>query len=214
MTPPPPSVSLTEALRQRDAACPHSGRVLTSSAAEMCNGKFGVDRQNCSRCVNAKKRCAVVEPALYDAWRAHLAARGALRKALDNDDAALADRLGPEAKETAELLIAKLKRYDRSRHKTVGDTPVPSRDSTAAPTGLGAGGVSGVAVGELQSIRRGILALVEVQKAVSTFRSGHTPQTLVSSQLTAYAARSRRRCTGAGAFPRGRHPRARWPSAP
>ena len=73
------------------------------------------------------------------------------------------ERTKMEAEEAGRRLIERLRRLDRNRSRVVGDKPTPRKRGAAAnPTPSSTDQLL-----ELQSIRRGILGLVEVGKLVS-----------------------------------------------
>lgn len=108
-----------------------------------------------------------MEPALYAHLNRAVRTREAYAKRLaragsdeeDEDDAAVAEQT---ARETAAELTTALRAFDRNRNKVTGDKRTPrKRTAGTAPTDSGEQSIL-----ELQSMRRGILALVEVGKLV------------------------------------------------
>jgi hypothetical protein len=73
------------------------------------------------------------------------------------------DELRAAALAAGDELIDGLAAYDRNRNKVTGDRPTPRKRAA----GTAQGGTNEETLLELQSLRRGIFALVEVGKAVS-----------------------------------------------
>jgi hypothetical protein len=86
-----------------------------------------------------------------------------VRAADDQDEI---DEREARACDLTDELIARLKALNTNRNKTEGDR-VASRKRRAGGSNTTSG--DPMVIAELQSIRRGILALVEVSKAISTF---------------------------------------------
>lgn len=138
--------------------------LLTPCVANPCitKGDFGPLGEKCQRCQDSRHFCVPVEPPLYQHLQAAVTAREALARARRRGEANQAE-LADEARDAGLELTAALKRFDRNRNKTAGDRPAPRKKAAAASQG----GSNELIVNELQSIRRAMLALVEVGKSVS-----------------------------------------------
>lgn len=122
--------------------------------------------KKCFRCAKGKHPCVSVEQPLFEMLKKVKTARAAyataVRTAADQDEI---DAREARARDLTEALIAGLKTLDQNRSKVEGDR-VMGRKRRAGASNPGS---DPMVLAELQSIRRGVLALVEVGKAVSTF---------------------------------------------
>lgn len=102
-----------------------------------------------------------VEPPLFPALAATASARAAYARSVryDSDDK---DEREETARNAANDLKAALRTFDRNRSKVAGDRPTPRKARAAAAPAPN----SDAMLLEMQSLRRGVLALVEVGKAV------------------------------------------------
>ena len=103
-----------------------------------------------------------VDPVLWGDWRATLTAREAHTTAVRAGDDDQAQITFDAAQEAANHLNRQLKLVNTNRNRIVGDRPTPRKLKASAPPA----GTNAVDTAELQSIRRGILAGVEVGKLV------------------------------------------------
>lgn len=141
--------------------------LLTSCEAYQCDVVLGALGRKCTRCRTGKHYCVAVEQPLFDLLKKVKVARAAYATAVrDADDQEEIDEREARARALTDELIAGLKSFNINRNKTDGDRVAGRRRRAGASQ---AGSSDPVVVAELQSIRRGILALVEVGKAVSTF---------------------------------------------
>lgn len=98
---------------------------------------------------------------LYPAFNDVLAARAALARAVREGEET--DALRVAATDAGNILTRQLRALDRNRNKLAGDVRTPRKDRAgAAPAASNAAPLR-----EMQSLRRGVLALVEVGKLVS-----------------------------------------------
>lgn len=132
------------------------------TVANPCDAAFGPFAVKCGRCRKAKHACVAVEPPLFPALAAVSESRAAYAASL-LDDNANSEALADTARAAADDLKTRLRTYDRNRNKTTGDRPTPRK----ARAGAAPAASNDALLLELQSIRRGILALVEVRKLVS-----------------------------------------------
>jgi hypothetical protein len=139
--------------------------LLTPCAENPCNVTVGHTKRKCTKCANSRHPCILVELPLWPTLKKVHEARAAYARSLARDDdedeqASRRDR----AENLGTVLIDELKAYNVNRTQQTGDRAVPrTRRAGAANT------ISGdpVLLAEVQSIRRALLALVEVGKAVS-----------------------------------------------
>jgi hypothetical protein len=139
--------------------------LLTPCAENPCNVTVGHTKRKCTKCANSRHPCILVELPLWPTLKKAHEARAAYARSLARDDdedeqASRRDR----AENLGTVLIDELKAYNVNRTQQTGDRAVPrTRRAGAANT------ISGdpVLLAEVQSIRRALLALVEVGKAVS-----------------------------------------------
>jgi hypothetical protein len=136
--------------------------LLTTRVALDCNATFGAFKKKCTRCANGRHACVAVEPPMFPLLAACMDARAAHARA-QRDESEDEDELRAAALAAGDDLIEGLAAFDRNRNKVTGDRPTP-RKRTA---GAAQGGLNEDTLLELQSLRRGIFALVEVGKAVS-----------------------------------------------
>jgi hypothetical protein len=139
--------------------------LLTPCAENPCNVTVGHTKRKCTKCANSRHPCILVELPLWPTLKKVHEARAAYARSLARDDdedeqASRRDR----AENLGTVLIDELKAYNVNRTQQTGDRAVPrTRRAGAANT------ISGdpVLLAEVQSIRRALLALVEVGKAMS-----------------------------------------------
>ncbi|KAM0704008.1 hypothetical protein Q7P35_000810 [Cladosporium inversicolor] len=128
-----------------------------------CDVVLGALGRKCTRCRTGKHYCVAVEQPLFDLLKKVKVARAAYATAVrDADDQEEIDEREARARALTDELIAGLKSFNINRNKTDGDRVAGRRRRAGASQ---AGSSDPVVVAELQSIRRGILALVEVGKA-------------------------------------------------
>jgi hypothetical protein len=139
--------------------------LLTPCAENPCNVTVGHTKRKCTKCANSHHPCILVELPLWPSLKKVHEARAAYARSLARDDdedeqTARRDR----AENLGADLIAELKAYNVNRNQQTGDRAVP-RTRRAGATNT----ISGdpVLLAEVQSIRRALLAIVEVGKAVS-----------------------------------------------
>lgn len=168
------------ASRLRWSCVPLARTLLTNRVAITCDGAFGYFKKKCSRCSRGHHACVAVEPPLFPLLAACMAARAAHARAVANESEE-EENLRAAALAAGDDLIEGLATFDRNRHKVTGDRATPRKRAAGAAQG----GLQEDTLLELQSLRRGIFALVEVGKAVSL-----SPSTSfrASAILTACAA--------------------------
>lgn len=138
--------------------------------------------KKCSHCSRLRKPCVAVEPAVFPALSVAVPAREAHARAVRDDDDDIEER-AQAARDAGDALVEDLRRFDRNRNKVAGDRPTPRKVRAAAAPAAS----NDALLLEVQSLRRSVLALVEVGKAVSiflVFPLSHAPR-----MLTAFAAR-------------------------
>jgi hypothetical protein len=141
--------------------------LLTPCAENPCNVTVGHTKRKCTKCANSRHPCILVELPLWPTLKRVHEARAAYARSLarDDDEGEQASRRD-RAENLGAALIDELKAYNVNRTQQTGDRAVP-RIRRAGATNTAASSIDPVLLAELQSIRRGILALVEVGKAVS-----------------------------------------------
>jgi hypothetical protein len=141
--------------------------MLTAREEYGCDVVIGALGRKCSRCRDGKHPCVPVEQPLFEMLKKVKTARAAYATAVRAaDDQVEIDEREARARDLTDELIAGLKALNNNRNKTEGDR-VAGRKRRAGGSNTASG--DPMVIAELQSIRRGILALVEVGKAVSTF---------------------------------------------
>ncbi|KAK5127683.1 hypothetical protein LTR08_004343 [Meristemomyces frigidus] len=155
----------TPSRRARDAAplvqiCNRCIPHWVGDQDRVCDGEFGALARKCSRCARARHPCVEVEPTLYPHVNRLVRARAALAVLVDGGEEDEDTLAGPQAEveEAGGDLVASLATLNRNRSRLLGDRPTPRRVRAAAAPAPS----SETATLELQSIRRGLLALVEV----------------------------------------------------
>lgn len=141
--------------------------MLTVCAEYECDVVIGALGRKCTRCRDGKHPCVPVEQPLFELLKKVKTARAAYATAVRAaDDQEEIDEREARARDLTDELIDGLKALNNNRSKTEGDR-VAGRKRRAG----GSNNISSdpMVIAELQSIRRGILALVEVGKAVSIF---------------------------------------------
>ncbi|KAK6436402.1 hypothetical protein LTR95_007409 [Oleoguttula sp. CCFEE 5521] len=138
-----------------------------------CDADFGPFATKCTRCVSGKHACVATDQALVPFLNDAVRARAALARNLRDDDAPDAGLLRA-ARVAADTFTTKLKVFDRNRNKLAGDRASPRKAGTS---GAPAGRNTDVSTLEMQSLRRGVLALVEVGK-IAVGLAGATPARL------------------------------------
>lgn len=121
--------------------------------------------KKCHKCANSRHACVLVELPLWPKLKEVNSARAALARSISrgDDEDEQAER-EDRARTLGQELIDELKSFDKNRKNQQGDRAVPRKRGAA---GAHTGGTDPLLLAELQSIRRGMLALVEVGKAVS-----------------------------------------------
>lgn len=111
----------------------------------------------------------LVELPLWPKLKQVVAARASLARSISrgDDEDERAER-EDRAVTLGQELIDELKQFDKNRKNQRGDRAVPRKRGAA---GAHSDGTDPLLLAELQSIRRGVLALVEVGKAVSFLSS-------------------------------------------
>jgi hypothetical protein len=143
--------------------------LLTPYVENPCNVTIGHTKRKCRKCANSRHGCVLVELPLWPTLKKVYEARAAYARSLARDDdeneqVVRRDR----AENLRQDLIDELKAYNVNRNQYTGDRAMPrTRRAGAANTTSG----DLVMLAEVQSIRRALLALVEVGKAMSTFLS-------------------------------------------
>jgi len=141
--------------------------MLTPCEEYECDVVLGALGKKCTRCAKGKHYCVPVEQPLFELLKKVKTARAAyavaVRAADDQDEI---DAREARARDLTDELIAGLKALNTNRSKTEGDRVAPRKRRAG---GSNTGNSDPMVLAELQSIRRGILALVEVGKAVSIF---------------------------------------------
>jgi hypothetical protein len=141
--------------------------LLTPCAENLCNVTVGYTKRKCTKCANSRHPCILVELPLWPTLKRVHEARAAYARSLvrgDDEDEQASRR--DCAENLGAVLIDELKAYNVNRTQQTGDRTVP-RTRRAGATNTAASSVDPVLLAELQSIRCGILALVEVGKAMS-----------------------------------------------
>jgi hypothetical protein len=154
------------ASRQRSSCSLLASFLLTMLAENICDGTFGVFAQKCSRCRKQRHACVAVEPPLFPALLAVKQTREAYARSLRREDGEEEERQ-QAALDAGVALTSQLRVLDRNRNKVTGDRPTPRKARATAATA--ASNTNEALLLELQSLRRGVLALVEVGKSVSVF---------------------------------------------
>jgi hypothetical protein len=139
--------------------------LLTPCAENPCNVVVGHTQRKCTKCANSRHKCVLVELPLWPTLKKVVEARASYARSLARDDdvneqIARRDR----AENLGEELVSELKAFNVNRKRQTGDRSVP-RSGAAGASNITAG--DPVLLAEVQSIRRALLALVEVGKAVS-----------------------------------------------
>lgn len=141
--------------------------MLTVCAEYECDVVIGALGRKCTRCRDGKHPYVPMEQPLFKLLKKVKTARAAYATTMRAaDDQEEIDEREARARNLTDELIAGLKALNTNRSKTEGDR-VASRKRRAG--GSNTGNSDPMVLAELQSIRRGILALVEVGKAVSIF---------------------------------------------
>lgn len=141
--------------------------MLTSYEEYECDVVIGALGKKCTRCRDGKHYCVPVEQPLFELLKKVKTARTAYATAVRAaDDQEEVNEREARARDLTDELIAGLKALNNNRSKTEGDR-VAGRKRRAG--GSNTASSDPMLLAELQSIRRGILALVEVGKAVSIF---------------------------------------------
>lgn len=143
--------------------------MLTPCVENPCNVTVGHTKRKCTKCANSRHRCVLVELPLWPTLKKVVEARAAYARSVARDDDEDEQRSRRDRAENLGTdLIDELKAYNVNRNQQAGDRTVPrSRRAGAANTSSG----DLVLLAEVQSIRRALLALVQVGKAVSTLLS-------------------------------------------
>jgi hypothetical protein len=162
--------------------------MLTPYEEYGCDVVLGALGRKCSRCRDGKHYCVPVEQPLFELLKKVKTARAAYTTAVRAvDDQEEINERKARARDLTDELIAGLKTLNNNRNKTEGDR-VAGRKRRAG--GSNTTSSDPMVIAELQSIRRGILALVEVGKAVSSFPASPFPS-------EAHANRMRSTCVTA-----------------
>jgi hypothetical protein len=148
---------------------------LSSQAVRMltaidnpCNIQVGAFAKVCTKCATGRHACVLVEQPLWDTLKNLKSARAAHARAQrDADDQEEMDQRQQRAVDLGQQLIDELKAFDHNRKNFAGDRSKPRKRRRGASHA----DTNEDLMDEVQSIRRGILALVEVGKVVSTFWS-------------------------------------------
>lgn len=124
----------------------------------------GLGTKKCSYCRRSRHPCDPLPPALYPALNATIRAHEAWQTTLSNESDEQAQRTAEAAFDARfkQWQEVDLKMYHTNKNKFTGDTPKGRKRSAAAAFG----GEESVVL-EMQKMRRGIFALVEVGKEVS-----------------------------------------------
>jgi hypothetical protein len=143
--------------------------LLTPCAENPCNVTVGHTKRKCTKCANSRHPCVLVEIPLWPTLKKVADARAAYARSLDRDDEEDENIIRRDrAEDLGKELIAELKAFNVNRNQHAGDRTVP-RTRRAGAANVSSGPIDPVMLAEVQSIRRGLLALVEVGKAVSIF---------------------------------------------
>jgi hypothetical protein len=139
--------------------------LLTPYAENPCNVTVGHTKRKCTKCATSRHPCILVELPLWPTLKKVHEARAAYARSVARaDDEDEQNTRRDRAENLGTALIDELKAYNVNRTQQTGDRAVPrTRRASATNT------ISGdpVLLAEVQSIRRALLAIVEVGKAVS-----------------------------------------------
>jgi len=139
-------------------------RRLLTALDNPCNIMVGHLAKKCTKCATGRHPCVLVEQPLWDTLKQVKIAREAHATAQrDANDQEEMDTRAQRATELGQQLIDELKQYNHNRKNFAGDRAMPRKRRGGAAQA----GSNDETLAELQSIRRGILALVEVGKVVS-----------------------------------------------
>ncbi|KAK5110409.1 hypothetical protein LTR85_001034 [Meristemomyces frigidus] len=132
----------------------------TDLSANPCDGSFGLFAKKCSRCATQRHACVAVEPPMFPSLNTTVRGREAHAKSLVDGDEEEQESTRAAAEEARRAMVEQLKAMHRNRNRITGDRTTPRKPrARAAPAGTNADTLL-----ELQSLRRGVLALVEVGK--------------------------------------------------
>jgi hypothetical protein len=169
---------------------PYSRRawvVLIRCAENTCNRDAGPLGKKCPRCATGRHSCVPVEYPLFGSLKTCKEARDALARSNERGDSAQVVQMRTNrAIAAGQQLIDDLAAFKVNRNRTTADRQVNrKRGATAAQ------GTDPVLLAEVQSIRRGLFALVEVGKAVSLSFSFRWRHLLIASAAPAEQLRQR-----------------------
>jgi hypothetical protein len=132
-----------------------------------CNIIVGALARKCAKCATGRHPCVLVEQPLWDTLKQVKTARAAHATAQRaGDDQDEMDQREQRAVDLGQQLIDELKIFNHDRKNFAGDRGMGRRRRAGASQ---VSSMDDTLLAEFQSVRRGILALVEVGKAVSIF---------------------------------------------
>jgi len=125
--------------------------------------------KSCARCRAVKHQCVRMDDALVPALNAAVRARERYAARMAGGTAAQQARAEAAAREAGEELVSQLRGLRGNRDRMAGDRPTPrKRRVGGAMVGATWDDLAAPILGELQSIRRALLASAEASRSVGT----------------------------------------------
>jgi hypothetical protein len=150
------------------------------------NIQVGAFAKKCTKCATSRHACVLVEQPLWDTLKNLKSARAAHARAQrDADDQEEMDQRQQRAVDLGQQLIDELKAFDHNRKNFAGDCSKPRKRRRGASHA----DTNEDLIDEVQSIRRGILALIEVGKVRVHSGASPTPDQLANHIRSSCALR-------------------------
>jgi hypothetical protein len=147
--------------------------MLTPCEEYRCDVVLGALGRKCSRCRDSKHYYVPIEQPLFELLKKVKTACAAYATAIRAaDDQEEINKREARACDLTDELIARLKTLNNNCNKTEGDRVAGCKRCAGSSNTTSS---DPIVIAELQSIRRGILALVEVGKAISSFLASPFP---------------------------------------